>query len=139
MHPDHVATVQRSFAQVAPFATQAAQQFYRNLFEADPSLRPLFRGDMALQGERLMAMLSTAVTLLGRPATLLPALRVLGARHVRYGVQPHHYATVGAALLKTLEQGLGAAWTLEAAHAWAAVYRVISDTMLEGANEFVPA
>ena len=139
MHPDHVAAVQRSFAQVAPIAPQAAALFYRHLFAADPSLRPLFKGDMAVQGERLMAMIATGVSLLGRPAALLPALRGLGARHASYGVLPEHYATVGAALLKTLEQGLGDAWTPATAQAWAAAYGVISDAMLEGAESFAEA
>ena len=57
-----------------------------------------------------MAMIGKAVGMLDRPAALLPVLRALGARHAEYGVVQGHYATVGASLMKTLEQVLGAAW-----------------------------
>jgi hemoglobin-like flavoprotein len=139
MNPAHVDAVQRSFAQIAPIAPQAAALFYVNLFEADPALRSLFRGDMHRQGERLMSMLGGAVKMLDKPAALLPVLRSLGARHAGYGVAPGHYASVGTALLTTLEQGLGEAWTADLKQAWTAVYAVIRDTMLEGATQRVEA
>ena len=53
---EQIALVRRSFALVQPIAREAAVLFYDNLFQADPNLRPLFRGDMAQQGERLMSM-----------------------------------------------------------------------------------
>jgi hemoglobin-like flavoprotein len=139
MNPAHVDAVQRSFAQIAPIAPQAAALFYVNLFEVDPSLRSLFQGDMQRQGERLMSMLGAAVKMLDKPGTLLPTLRALGARHAGYGVASGHYASVGTALLTTLEQGLGEAWTADVAQAWQAVYAVIRDTMLEGTTQLVEA
>jgi hemoglobin-like flavoprotein len=136
MTPSHITLVRHSFGLVAPIAPQAAALFYDNLFDADPSLRALFRGgNMAHQGERLMTMIATAVRMLDQPQVLLPLLRSLGARHGGYGVTSDHYATVGAALLKTLEQGLQDAWTPAAAEAWTAAYGVISRTMQEGAQE----
>ena len=45
-----------------------------------------------------------------------------------------HYATVGAALLKTLKQGLGHAYTDDVHTAWVALYRVISETMIDAAR-----
>lgn len=132
MTPSQITLVRSSFDLVAPIAPQAAALFYANLFEADPTLRRLFRGDTTQQGERLMAMLATAVRMLDRPVTLAPALRALGARHGGYGVEPAHYATVGQALLKTLSQGLGAAFTSEVEQAWTALYGVVTHHMLEG-------
>jgi hemoglobin-like flavoprotein len=133
MTPQQVQLVRTSFAQVEPIATQAATIFYNNLFAADPSLRALFRGDMAQQGERLMSMIGAAVGLLERPHALLPVLRSLGARHAGYGVRDEHYATVGGALLLTLEQGLGAAFTPDVREAWTVLYGVVSRTMMEAA------
>lgn len=52
---------------------------------------------------------------------------------MKYGVQPQHYDTVGAALLLTLEQGLGAAFTPEVKQAWATVYGVLASTMKSAA------
>lgn len=134
MTPVQIGHVRRSFALVEPIATQAAALFYDNLFTADPSLRRLFQGNMAQQGARLMTMIGAAVDLLEEPDALTPALRKLGARHVNYGVRDEHYATVGGALLKTLEQGLGTAYTDEVHAAWVALYRVVSATMMEAAR-----
>ncbi len=80
------ALVQTSFAQVRPIADAAAALFYRRLFELDPTLRPLFNGDMEEQGRKLMEMIGLAVKGLDRPDTLLPALAALGRRHAGYGV-----------------------------------------------------
>ena len=135
MNPQQIDLVRSSFALVQPIAPQAAALFYDNLFEADPALRPLFKGDMAQQGERLMSMIGAAVGMLDRPATLIPVLRKMGARHAGYGVKDAHYATVGAALLKTLEQGLGDAFTADAREAWTVLYGVIASTMQEAAHE----
>ena len=129
-----VTLVRRSFALVQPIAPQAAALFYDHLFEADPSLRGLFRGDMRGQGERLMTMIGRAVDLFGQPDVLMPVLRSLGARHLAYGVEDRHYATVGSALMKTLEQGLGDAFTPAVREAWNDLYAVIAATMVEGAR-----
>ena len=134
MNAESVRLVRRSFEQLAPVAPQAAALFYRNLFRLDPSLERMFRGDMVQQGERLMKMIGTAVGLLEDQARLTPALRALGARHVGYGVQEAHYATVGEALIGTLEQGLGAAFSPPVRHAWVEVYAFIARTMMAAAR-----
>ena len=135
MQAHQVQLVRESFALVQPIATHAAALFYSHLFEADPSLRTLFRGDMVHQGDRLMTMIGSAVGLLEKPAQLMPVLRSLGARHGNYGVVDAHYATVGGALLLTLEQGLGDAFTPEVREAWTAMYGIVSSTMIEAARE----
>lgn len=61
MTPHQKMLVQTSFAQVAPIAETAAALFYNRLFELDPSLRPMFTGDIAEQGRKLMQMLTVAV------------------------------------------------------------------------------
>ncbi|MEO8059838.1 MAG: globin family protein [Burkholderiales bacterium] len=134
MNHQQIDLVRHSFALVQPIATQAAALFYDNLFTADPALRKLFRGDMPEQGERLMTMIGAAVGLLDRPGSLIPVLQKLGARHVGYGVVDAHYATVGGALLLTLEQGLGDAFTPDTRAAWAEMYGIVSRTMMEAAR-----
>ncbi len=126
--------VQDSFALVAPIAPQAAELFYGHLFAADPSLQALFKGDMVAQGEKLMQMIGVAVGKLNEPEVLMPVLRSLGQRHATYGVNDAHYDTVGGALLKTLEQGLGPAFTPEVRGAWTTVYGVLASTMKEAAR-----
>jgi hemoglobin-like flavoprotein len=126
--------VQSSFAKVAPIAETAAALFYGRLFELDPSLRYMFHGDMAEQGRKLMNMLTLAVRGLDRPDQLIPAVEMLGRRHTGYGVKPEHYGTVAAALLWTLEQGLGDDFTPEVKDAWVAVYTLLANTMQEAAQ-----
>ena len=137
MHPETVPLVRESWQAVAAIAPQAAALFYQNLFEADPSLRRLFRGDMETQGRKLMEMIGVAVAKLDRPDALVHVLRALGKRHADYGVQASHYDTVGAALLRTLGMGLGDRFTPEVEAAWTEVYGFIAETMLSAADELV--
>ena len=128
-----IALVQRSFAVIAPIADDAAVLFYQRLFEIDPSLKTMFSGDMAEQRRKLMQMLTAAVKGLQRLDRLVPVLEDLGRRHIGYGVTDQHYDSVGAALLWTLEKGLGRAFTPEMKEAWAAVYGLLADTMRNAA------
>ncbi len=125
-----VQIVQESFAKVTPIAEAAAAIFYQRLFELDPSLELLFRGDMKQQGRKLMAMIAAAVRGLDNLSLLVPAVENLGRRHVNYGVSIKDYDTVGAALLWTLGQGLGASFTPVVAEAWSVVYGVLANTMI---------
>lgn len=129
MTPRQKELVQSTWAQVVPIAGVAADLFYNKLFELDPALRPLFPEDMAEQKKKLMAMIGVAVRGLDDLDKLVPALQGLGRGHVAYGVKDEHYATVGAALLWTLGQGLGPAFTDEVKEAWTVVYTLIADTM----------
>jgi hemoglobin-like flavoprotein len=129
MNPKQVALVQRSWNDVLPIAETAAQMFYERLFDLDPSLRPLFQSDMTKQRHKLVDMLSVVVSGLTRLEQLLPTLRALGRRHAGYGVRNEHYATVGMALLWTLEQGLGDSFTAEVREAWVAAYGLLATTM----------
>ena len=135
MTPQQITLVQATFADVKPIATTAAELFYNRLFTLDPALRPLFKGDMGQQGQMLMSMIGAAVSGLKDLERLAPVVRQLGARHARYGVQAQHYATVGSALLWTLDQGLGDKFTPAVREAWTAAYTLLSDVMLLGAME----
>lgn len=129
MTPRQKQLVQLTFKQIKPIQGVAANLFYARLFELDPTLRRLFKGDLRQQGQKLMQMLSLAVVGLDRLDKLVPAARALSARHCSYGVEPNHHDTVGAALLWTLEYGLGEAFTAEVKEAWATVYSLLADAM----------
>jgi hemoglobin-like flavoprotein len=135
MTPDQKTLVQESFKSVAPIADTAAKLFYQKLFELNPELEPLFKGDMEEQGKKLMKMIATAVNGLDHLEELVPAVQDLGVRHVGYGVKDKDYDTVGEALIWTLQQGLGEGFTPEVQEAWIAVYGVLSDTMKGAAAE----
>ena len=137
--PSQVQLVQRSWAAVAPISQQAADLFYGQLFELDPLLRALFPTEMAEQKKKLMQTLAYCVNGLTDLGAIVPAVRELGKRHVGYHVRDEHYTTVGKALLWTLQQGLGEAFTPDVEEAWVAVYGVLSSTMKEAAAEVLPA
>ncbi|MBS7790401.1 hypothetical protein KTR66_10355 [Roseococcus sp. SDR] len=134
MTPDQISLVQQSFRQVEAIQETAARIFYARLREADPSTAPLFaKSDMALQGHKLMAAIAMVVNGLNRPEVVIPAAQDMARRHVGYGVTRAHYASVGAALLWTLGQGLGASFTPEVEAAWTAAYDLLSAIMIEAA------
>ena len=130
---EQMTLVQDSFAAIAPIADDAAALFYRRLFELDPSLKAMFRGDMTEQRKKLMHMLTAAMKGLSRLEQLVPVLEDLGRRHVGYGVEDKHYDTVGEALLWTLAKGLGPAFTPETKEAWVTVYGLLATTMKSAA------
>lgn len=133
MTPEQKQLVQDSFAKVVPIADKAAELFYARLFELDPTLKSLFKGDMVAQGKKLMTTLGVAVGSLNNLDALIPVLQNLGSGHVAYGVEDRHYDTVGAALLWTLEQGLGEGFTPDVKAAWVEVYTIVSTVMKEAA------
>ena len=122
--------MQTSFAKVAPIADTAAMLFYDDLFQRDPRLRSLFKDDMTEQRQKLMSMLGTAVANLRQWDKIAAAVRALGKRHVTYGVARGDYETVGAALIATLQKGLGDDFTPETRDAWIACYTAIVAEML---------
>jgi nitric oxide dioxygenase len=132
--PEQVAYVQESFAKVVPNADTAAGLFYDRLFVLNPLLRSLFKDDLTAQKKMLMQALGFVVAGLDRPSDIVPAVQALGRRHAGYGVAESDYDTVGAALLWTLEQGLGEAFTAEVQGAWVAAYALLSTTMKDAAR-----
>ncbi len=134
MTPQDKQLVRETFALVHPIADQAAALFYNRLFDIAPQTRHLFQSDMEEQGKKLMQTLGVAVAHLDKLDELLPKVQQLGQRHAGYGVQPADYDIVASALLWTLEQGLGAAFTPDVKQAWATVYTVLANAMKNAAN-----
>ncbi len=135
MTPEQIALVQNSWRQVEGISDQAAMLFYDRLFTQDPSLKPLFKGNMEEQGKKLMSMIGVAVKGLDRLDTIVPAVQKLGERHKDYGVKPADYDTVAQALLWTLGQGLGDSFDNETEAAWTAAYMLLATTMIEAAGQ----
>ncbi len=134
MTPEQVELIKTSWAKVTPISEAAAEIFYSKLFELDPELKSLFKGDMKDQGKKLMAMINTAVNGLNNLDAIVPAVQDLGKRHVAYGVAAKDYDTVGTALISTLEIGLDKAFTDDVRAAWVTVYTVLATTMKDAAT-----
>jgi len=130
MTPEQQQLIKSSFAKVAPIADTAATIFYDDLFARDPRLRSLFKDDMAEQRKKLMQTLSVVVQNVSNWDAIATTVRALGQRHVSYGVHAEDYATVGAALIATLEKGLGSDFTPEVRAAWLACIAAVAAEML---------
>ncbi len=138
MAPEEIALVKDSWARVVPISEAAAELFYNKLFELNPGYRELFKGDMRSQGKKLMTMINTAVGSLDDLEAVVPAVQALGQRHVGYGVKDEDYGTVATALLWTLGQGLGDAFTPEVEAAWTTTYTTLAGVMIEAGNNAAP-
>ena len=134
---EEILAVQSSWEKCVPIADKAAELFYGKLFELDPNLKPLFKGDMQEQGKKLMTMITVAVNGLNDLEKIVSAVKALGVRHVGYGVKDSHYDTVGSALIWTLGKGLGEEFTDALKAAWIKVYTLLATTMKEAAAESI--
>lgn len=128
MDVDQITLVQKTWKKIAPLPTTATM-FYGRLFALDPTIKQLFKGDMAVQRRKLMRMMNIAVNGLTDLEYLIPQIQTLGQRHHAYGVTPDHYNAVGAALLWTLEKNLGDEFTPDVSTAWSETYYLLAEIM----------
>ncbi len=131
LNPDQILIVQETYLTFATNAQRAGKLFYDRLFEIDPTLRPLFKGDIDAQAIKLMQMVGTAVSALRKPSLLNDAVGALGKRHVGYGVKAEHYNTVGEALLYAIKTQLKDNFTSDVELAWRAVYAELARISIE--------
>ena len=129
MNAEQVKLLRETFKSIEPMAQETGEMLYTKLFEIDPSLKPLFKGDLKTQAKMIMTAIGLAVAGLDQPDNLGQQVKALGTRHVNYGVQPRDVNTFGAALIWALEQTLGPAFTPEVKEAWVAAYGVLSVAM----------
>ncbi len=138
MTPEQITLVQSSFERLGPQLPALAARFYQELFQRDPTLRPLFTTDMTEQKVKFTQKLAEIVWAMPRLAELLTHTRALGARHLGYGVRAADYQTVGNALLAALAAVLGDSFDAPTREAWILAYNLVAETMLEGAASARP-
>lgn len=110
--------------------------FYNRLFEIAPEVKPMFKKTaLPEQSRKLMGMLSYIVSKLDSLDDILDEVTKLAQRHTKYGVKERHYTAVGAALIWTLEKGLGSHWNNEVRLAWIKVYAILSTAMITAQEE----
>jgi hemoglobin-like flavoprotein len=135
MTPAQVHLIRKSFAELSRHEHIAALVFYRRLFEIDPNLQRLFKGDIEEQSKKLLEMLAVLIAMLERPLGLELELKAMGQRHAGYGVKDEHYAMVGRALLEMLAEALDDGFTPEVREAWTELYGAVENLMKQGAAE----
>lgn len=133
MKKTEIELIQTSFLKVAPMPDRAAKVFYEKLFELEPNLKVLFKGDMVLQGRKLVATLRFVNDNLKNLSSLTPELQEMGRRHIEYGVADDHYEHVGTALIQMFEELLADEFNEETKNAWIKLYTVLSISMKEAA------
>jgi hemoglobin-like flavoprotein len=127
----HKLLVKTTFRKIVPISEKTVRSFYDRLFELDPPARALFKGDFREQGRKFIQMLAVIVGGLDRMEEIVPAVQSLAKRHMRYGVTIEQYATVGQALLWSIENALGAEFTPDVKEAWQSLYEVLSSTAIQ--------
>jgi len=133
--PSQAQIVKTTWSLVTPMAAEVGPLFYGRLFEIAPETKSLFmRTTIPEQSKKLLAMMSYVISNLDKIETLVDEVNALALRHVQYGVKAEHYEKVGQALLWTLEQGLGTAWTNAAREAWTNCYLLLSGVMIQAAD-----
>lgn len=132
---ENIQGIRESFAAIQLSDAEAGMAFYNRLFAIAPAVRPMFPPSMEGQSEKLFKTLRILVASLDRLDSIVPVLRDLGRRHIAYGAKPEHYAVVGSALIGTLRDALGDAFTPAVEQDWLRLFSIVSDTMLRGAAE----
>ncbi len=135
MTPHQILLIRQSFARLEFKGEKLGISMYEHLFRLDPSLRPMFKGDIKAHAVRLMAAISSVIDGLDDLRPLLNDLRALGSRHARYGATPKHYALVETALMRALGDTLGMSISSEAKDAWGQAYRILADVMMMAAAQ----
>ena len=135
MTPRSIELVRQTWVMLLPDAEHVGVIFYDRLFAADASVAALFANtDIAAPCGKLLDTLGLAVQNAHHLADMQGALEDLGRRHVAYGTRDEHYGLVRDALIETLAETLGDAFTFEARAAWVELYAEVSGPMRSAAN-----
>ena len=130
MTPEQTEIIRRSFDSIWPVRRKFAGLFYRRFFELAPDAQRLFPSDMERQYLKLMDMIAAIVGSLDRRELFQSIIDHSGRQHARFGVSPLHFVAFGDALIWSLEQQFGAAFTAELRAAWITLYDAVRTEMI---------
>jgi hemoglobin-like flavoprotein len=128
--------IESNLAVVTEVAPDVVARFYAKLFERHPHLQRLF--GRRSQGEQERMLTEAILAVVGHmedAAWLKGVLRPLGAKHVGYGVTEGMYPLVADALVDTLREASGPAWSPEVEQAWSGALGAVAGEMIAGARE----
>jgi nitric oxide dioxygenase len=133
MTPEQVNLITQSFDKMLPIRRDLAVKFYNRFFETTPDARRLFPEDMERLHLKLMDTVAAIVGALDNPALLQSIINNTAQHHARFGVSSSQYDAFGAALIWSLEQQFGSAFTGELRQAWIELYETVQTGMIQGA------
>ncbi len=131
---EQIELVRGSFAMIRDQIEPRSVGLYRKLFRFDPSLRKLFTGDIGDQTMHYMTALGVIVDNLDNDDVLMDRYTTLAEQHAMTGIGRADFETMGAALIETLRENLGEAFTEEVEEAWNAAYQELAEEMMELGN-----
>jgi hemoglobin-like flavoprotein len=135
MTPEQIDLITRSFDAIWPVRRKLSRLFYSRFFELAPDAKRLFPSDMDRQHIKLMDTIAAIVGALDQRALFQSIITNTGHRHARFGVNQSHFVAFGDAMIWSLEQQFGSAFTPELRAAWIALYDAVQSEMIRAANE----
>lgn len=117
---------------------EITKTFYKNMFQNNPEVKPLFNMDRQKSGEQPKALAMTVLAAaqnIDNLEALLPAVKKIGERHCEVNIQPEHYPIVGSNLLGAIKEVLGDKATDEVLEAWGKAYEVIAQVFIDVEKE----
>jgi hemoglobin-like flavoprotein len=125
-----IGTLEESFDIMAPNIPDIVNRMYNRLFEVSPRAIKIFEGRDASRQRRTVQVLREAFEDLD---AMIPEIEALGARHVSWGVEAEDYAVLGPILFESMAASTAPYWRSEYTTAWAMLWQVVEDVMLQGA------
>jgi hemoglobin-like flavoprotein len=134
LSPTEATLVTQSFDAIWSIRRRFCHAFYRRFFELAPDTRNLFPADLEPQYLRLVDMIAAIVGALDQRDLFQSAIRQAGRRHASFGVKPWHFDAFGKALISTLDDQLGEAFSPDARRAWMMLYEMVREEMIRSAG-----
>jgi hemoglobin-like flavoprotein len=125
-----VETLEESYDIIAPKIAEIVERMYKRLFEIAPRTVKIFEGRDASRQRRTIEVMRESFDDL---SILTPELEALGARHASWGVKEEDYGVMGTILLESMAAAVDPYWRSEYTTAWATLWQVVEQVMLEGA------
>ncbi len=117
---------------------EITKTFYKNMFENNPEVKPLFNMDRQASGEQPKALAMTilaAAQNIDNLEVIMPVVKRIGEKHCDLLIKEEHYPIVGSNLLVAIKEVLGNAATDEIIEAWGKAYDVIAQTFIDVEKE----
>jgi hemoglobin-like flavoprotein len=130
MTPEQANLITQSFDEMWPIRRNLAVRFYERFFEAIPDARHLFPNDMEKQHLKLMDTIAAIVGAIEEHALCQSIISNTARKHARFGVTSSQLAAFGDALILSLEEQFGSAFTPELRQAWIALYEFVQTEMI---------
>ena len=134
MTPEQVNLINQSFDEMWPIRRNLAAQFYSRFFETAPDARRLFPDDMGRLHLKLMNTIAAIVGALDNRALFHSIIGHTALQHARFGMTSSQLTAFGDALIWSLEQQLGVAFTPVLREAWIALYKEMQTEMINAAK-----